>query len=1397
MSAKDTSLLGEILSVQKALLAKMNSEDKDKKDKKKEATVEGAEGGVGGFGELLKELQDLNKTSKKQLEVLEKIDKNTAGGTGSSGGGSLNSLGSAESTGEKLSTLGAGMVTLAIGILALVGGMVALALVSVVAPMAVIGAVSVGLIVYGFYKLFKKVGDPETEEQVDKGLENLFRMAGGIAIFTLAVVASTLAMEAVGGGKIIKDLVLVLIGFGGIFFLLGKGGDSIKDGAKAAVWMGLGMAAVGLGVLAMVWSLKQAGDILSGGTGSVIVGGLAALGIIAVSGLVFGILGEFKGPIIAGAMTVAVIGLGLAVFGLGLAVYLTQIAKVMGVGGAGVMGGTEIKGGFFNTLGSMLVGLGIIAVGAMTLILYGTIFALAGQLELGIPIMMLYGAGAFAAVGLGLAIFGFGLDYYLGVVAKNAGVGGEGDGMDITADSFVSGVVVMGSALGYLIGMGVIFALAGTVSPLIGLGAAAMAGIGLAMASLGWGIAKFIEYVPPGTKIGEELKDSLSTIKDAFLALVDDEPEGGLLGFADSIIGGGLVGAITGGGKLAVAIGVAIGLGPALSSIAQGIGAWADLQNIPKVTGYDKMGQPIFDPSATANVETALDNLTKYLPGIVQPFIDLSNKADLSQEASILSVVTGLQLAESPFARGVSIAGGIGPVLTSIAAGIGAFADLQQAPKFLGYDAKGQPILDTANVINLTEAAGNIGTALTSILKPFIDLSNTANLGQESSLLSIITGVQLAESPFARGVSIAGNIGAVLTSIAQGIGSFADLQNAPKISGYDKMGQPVFDTSAAPVSLVDSTANIAKVLDPDGEFSIVKPFVDLANNAALKEGTSYLKILIGTDFGDSPFQRGIGLVGKIGNVLSSLAQGIGVFHNLTAAPKISGYDKMGQPTYDGTTVDVVASIGGLAKILSPDGDESIVKPFVDLATSAALKKPFSVVGFLSEVLVGASTGESDFEKGLRLALSMGEVISNLGSGIGQLANLSAVPVISGYDANGRATYGTPVNAMDSMKNLGILIGDLIEAFADASKNMSPYADPESMSALGPMVGGILGGIVDAIDVFSNPDKLKKITGYDAKGKAIYSTTEFVNVDTVIGNMIAVITRIVKALANEEIVDALDELDLADDGMEIGPFLEQFIKPLEAIGKIESTYGGVHNIGYRIGESIKYIISASKVIADSDFEDNIEGVVDGLDSYVDIMEELQTVTEKQVDPFAAIFSLNVVNPDDIKRRSNLQQFTDEITRLAGISSPFEKFANSFGKMSKDMRIFAENFKLMDSDGIMAFEKWTTSIVQLSTANPSTFAANVVTANKAIDAGFNVGEDPGIVDIIVDTFNPNKKKETINKAVNPTTGNDGKPAAPQKIDYAAIGKAVAAALQSATLDVNLVSDTRTGKNKGRGY
>ena len=44
-------------------------------------------------------------------------------------------------------------------------------------------------------------------------------------------------------------------------------------------------------------------------------------------------------------------------------------------------------------------------------------------------------------------------------------------------------------------------------------------------------------------------------------------------------------------------------------------------------------------------------------------------------------------------------------------------------------------------------------------------------------------------------------------------------------------------------------------------------------------------------------------------------------------------------------------------------------------------------------------------------------------------------------------------------------------------------------------------------------------------------------------------------------------------------------------------------------------------------------------------------------------------------THMKLFTDQINRLANIASPFERFADAFGKMSRDMKVFAEN--LFDS------------------------------------------------------------------------------------------------------------------------
>jgi hypothetical protein len=1299
MAARDTALLGEILSTQKAILAKLNEMGREKEDEKKAGApgspnVPGAPntqiqngGGVGGFNEMLAELKSLNETNKEQLTVLKSIDKKIAGGSGTGGGIKVDNT-----IGEKLESIGGGMVSLAVGMVALVGGLLFTLLLVPAAPFLLISLTVLALSIKVLTSIYEKLGGEEFAQTIVNGKKALFGMATGIGMFTLSIVLSSLALELVSGGQL-AVLGLTMVGFAGLFFLLGKGGETIQKGAKAAAWMGIGMASIALGIVSLAIGIRAAGEILTGNGANALVGGLAAIGIVSVSAIVFGIIGLAGNTIREGAMTVGVMGLGLAAFGLGLAVYLTQIAGILGVGGGGIAGGTKISGGFFETVGSMLVGLGVIAVGAVTLALYGTIFALAGQAELGIPEAILMGSISMAAASLSLIVFGFGLDYYLGVVAKHAGVSGEGKEMSITAESFVSGGVVMAGGLGLLLGVGSLFALAGTVSPLIILGAAAIGATGVAILSLGFGINKFMELVPPGSNIGEELETNLVTIRDAMLAFVGQEDinSGGVVGAFKGL----LKGAATG-GALAFAILNAMMLGPALSSIASGIGSWANLQNIPKIKGYDDKGQPIYDTTQTANVDQALKNITEYLPKIMQPFVDLSNTANLQQEESLLSMMTGINFGTSPFNRGIRAAAGIGETLSSIAQGLSVFSNLTQAPKIIGYDDRGQPIFDKGQTVNM----------------------------------------------------------------------------------------------------LDATKNLFDILSVDGPGSVIAPFVNLSKEAGLQEGGSWLKMIIGTDFGSSPFERGITISGKIGATLSAIAKGVGVFANLTQAPLITGYDENGQPIFGGT-INALDAIGNLGKILGTTGEGSLVAPFIALGQNAALDEPFSLGGYMMKMMYGVSTGESDFDKGLRVALSMGEVVSNFGAGLGQLANLASIPVIKSYDKQGRPVYGEPINGLSAISNLGTIMGQLMQEFAKASKTIGPYGDPESMEAIGPLVSGVLGGIVESLDIFSNPDKLKKIKGYDANGKPIYYEDQFVSVNQVITNMINVITRMVKALADPAIVDALDELDLADDGMEIGPFLTQFIEPIQKLVEVEKTAGNtLNNIGWGIGEGIKYIAIAAKFTQEANIQSSLKDVGKGLGVYAESLGELAEVAtdikEKELDPFKSIYSTLEINVKDPKKRTYLAQFTDEITRLSWTATAFEKFVNSFGKMAKDMKIFAENFKIMDSDAINAFSTWTESIVTLSTANPETFSANVITANKAINAGFGMNDgNTGTMepsDAVTGNVPAAQKTAAIKDANNPNAAaapGVAKTEKPGTIDYAKLQQAFQAALEAATVDVKVSS------------
>jgi hypothetical protein len=124
----------------------------------------------------------------------------------------------------------------------------------------------------------------------------------------------------------------------------------------------------------------------------------------------------------------------------------------------------------------------------------------------------------------------------------------------------------------------------------------------------------------------------------------------------------------------------------------------------------------------------------------------------------------------------------------------------------------------------------------------------------------------------------------------------------------------------------------------------------------------------------------------------------------------------------------------------------------------------------------------------------------------------------------------------------------------------------------------------------------------------------------------------------------------------------------------------------------------------------------------------------------------VNKDDKKHRTYMAQFTDEIYRLSAVSSPFSKFVKEFGIFAKHMGVFKENFSLMDTDGIMAFESWTSAVEHLAVTVESAGLSSIVNSvDGLIDNAFGAGGDKG-----GNTDDVAGKKENINKETEKTKG-----------------------------------------------
>ncbi len=274
---------------------------------------------------------------------------------------------------------------------------------------------------------------------------------------------------------------------------------------------------------------------------------------------------------------------------------------------------------------------------------------------------------------------------------------------------------------------------------------------------------------------------------------------------------------------------------------------------------------------AISNVLTVFTGDGNIKKSILYPFIYLSKEADLSKKGSLLSMVFGADLGKSPFARGIKAAAGIGPVLTRIAEGMGAWVDLSNVPVIVGYDEDGNPKYGPES-IDLMKTVANVHKVLDpedkkySVTKPFIDFSNMEGNTKGGSLLSLVTGADFGKTPFQRGVSTIGSMGKVLGVLAESFGTWANVDNILIITGYDnKTGRPIYDGTT--VDIKEISGNITYVMT-----EIADTFTKLAGPTQEAGGLGgWLGFT--KNGGATTIGRMVYAMEPVGDLLSSLAEG--------------------------------------------------------------------------------------------------------------------------------------------------------------------------------------------------------------------------------------------------------------------------------------------------------------------------------------------------------------------------------------------------------------------------------------------------------------------------------------------------------------------------------------------
>lgn len=670
--------------------------------------------------------------------------------------------------GERIEKGGRALKQIGIGLMSLAAGIAMISLVTLIVP---VKNLLMGYLLVSMYALtFALIG--RASKQIAEGaLITVIGISVGLFFFAGALYIISEAITRNGVENILIGMVL-LGGFALLFEFIGNRVKDIGEGAVSLGLMGLSLVAVSVGIYAYSLAIKKVIDIFNGdyATAAIAAGGI----ILALAGVVM-ILGNFGGSKMKeGAISMILIGASLLVISLGLLAYANAIKHILDIFSGDYLTAGLAAGGILLGLALTFAGIGLVSIPAML------------------------GAAATIVISVALLTISLGL---LAFSSMTSSMLKDGKVLEKDKDGSYKfiGTDIIKSIMNGFASIGII----GSIKAMAG--AASAVAVSVALLTISAGLVSIHNTISKIPDLGEFKAKMFGR----------DAKSPGLITFLFdefSKIGNsfGMFNPFNGPDPASRGAITVRNIGKALSSLAGGIVAFADVNKVP--VQIAKGGKLVWD---NVSLVTTVENIRKVFLGegddkkgllysLANVLSDIGNDETItgvqppgdgigSIFTRLLKSITG----DNPLQRGIRAVSSIGDALAGIAGGIVAFANVNEIPIQIEKDGK-----LAYKSVTLDEVISNIRTVflgpnnsdpkqpfkldpkqpgfLTVLSSIFADIGNTYGedgfFGQDSAVKD---GAQAVKS-----------IGDAIGGIAQGILAFADLNRAVPIEFDPKTGKP-------------------------------------------------------------------------------------------------------------------------------------------------------------------------------------------------------------------------------------------------------------------------------------------------------------------------------------------------------------------------------------------------------------------------------------------------------------------------------------------------------------------------------------------------------------------------------------------------------------------------------